>query len=342
MRAAVFYGREDVRIEDVTEGDLQPDEVRIKLSACGLCGSDVHTYNLGRPTPTAPFVLGHEFAGKVVERGPDVDSVDVGDVVAVDPIVPCGHCPTCEAGYTGICDNYALHGYSPEHDGGLAEYANVRSNLVFRLPPGVSGREGALVEPLTVGYHAVARASTTRHDTAAIFGAGPIGIAVFLNLRALGVETIVVVEPSAVRRRAIEGLGAQVVIDPVGQDVLSELKAHTEGRGPDVSFDAAGAPAAFADALAASAARGRVVVIAKHMKPAVGFSPEDIKRKELSVLGSHGHSGDEMQAVIDAMGAGKFPTDSWVEDIALEDTIAKGLLPYRAQDVTKILVTMNG
>jgi len=208
MRAAVYHGREDVRIEQVEERAIAPGSVRVAVEACGICGSDLHEYAEGpiaipadHPHPltgeTLPLTMGHEFAGTVVETGGGVDDPEVGDAVVVNPIVACGECRYCTGGRYSLCDslmNIGIHGGG----GGFAERVVVSAENAVALPEGVSFEQGALVEPLSVGLHAVRRSGLAAGDTAAVFGAGPVGLGVL--------QAAAILAPAALGRLFPRGL----------------------------------------------------------------------------------------------------------------------------------------
>jgi (R,R)-butanediol dehydrogenase/meso-butanediol dehydrogenase/diacetyl reductase len=343
MRAAVFYGKENIRVEEVPEPATERGEVKIKVAANGICGSDLHVYfgAMGgiEGGDTQPSILGHEFAGEVAEVGADVTDLRPGDAVTVEPIISCDKCPSCLAGDYNVCYNVGFYGTGQGHNGGLAEYAVVARKNVHRLPDGVSLRDGALAEPLSVAYHGVEKGQVSPGQSVAVFGAGPIGIGVYLSLRAKGVEDIFVVEPSASRRHAIQGLGAEVVLDPSDGDVVAAIKERTRGAGVDVAFEAAGAPSSFTAALGATRRLGRVVIVAIHEKP-VDFSPLHLIFTEQVITGVLAYKND-FEPVLRLMAEGKFPTTGWVDLIALDDVVDQGFLALRAARANKVLVALT-
>src|SRR5262249_53147336 len=203
MKAALYYGTEDIRIEEVDEPEAEAGQVKVRVAYNGLCGSDVHEYFDGarsipvEPHPLtgarAPLILGHEAAGYVVDVGPGVADLHEGDLVAVEPTVSCGACRYCLSGQYNMCPKLAFHGLSTG-GGGLAEYTVVDRAMVHPVPTGVSALEAALVEPLAVAAHGVARSGLRAGQQAVVLGGGPIGIALYLTVRSQDVA-VVVVEP---------------------------------------------------------------------------------------------------------------------------------------------------
>jgi (R,R)-butanediol dehydrogenase/meso-butanediol dehydrogenase/diacetyl reductase len=349
MRAIVYHGREDVRFEEIPEPSPKPGEVKLRVLYNGICGSDLHEYYHGplasRTTPHPltgvqnPVVLGHEFSGTVVELGKGVDDLNMGDLIAVEPIQTCGRCAWCRAGQYNHCPLGAIHGYNRE-GGGLAEFTVVPRSMAHKLPQGVTARHGALVEPMAVSYHAVARAQAKPGQTVVIHGAGPIGVGALLSLKAIGDIRVIISEPSPERRATVSRLGADQVLDPKNQNVVEAIRNLTDGRGADASIDAAGIPAAFKAAMASTAALGTLVVVAMHME-AFSFNPIMLLAGEVNVTGSRTYC-NEFPKVMDLMARGAYPLDGWVSTIPFDGFILQGVVPLNHQQAMKIMVDVAG
>jgi len=347
MRAAVFHKAQDLRVQDVTEPSPGPGQVKLRNAFSGICGSDLHMYfapestglDFSRPHPLTgselPQILGHEFSGTVVELGEGVSTVSVGDRVAVYPIYACGTCAACRRGAQNACRTIGFHGLS-SHGGGMAEFTTVDAAKLHVLPENVSLELGALVEPMAVAWHAVERSRVAAGQTALIVGAGPIGIGLWFALRAHGVETIVVSEPSAGRRAAIEKVGATHAVDPTAQDLAAAVSSATGGDGVDVAFDAAGVGPALSSALASLAPHGRAVVVAIHERP-MEFAPTSLVMPETSIEGTLAYLPQDFDAVIAAMAAGVYDTTGWVDVVPLAD-VERTILDLRAGKGMKALV----
>jgi threonine dehydrogenase-like Zn-dependent dehydrogenase len=210
---------------------------------------------------TYPLTLGHEFSGIVEEVGQGVESVKPGDRVCVQPIIYDGDCRSCVRGLVNCCDQNGFVGLSG-WGGGLSENMVVPESCVKQLPDNVSLEEGALVEPLAVGWHAVDISPYKETDSVLILGAGPIGLAVVQVLIGRGCKNIIVIEVSSKRREFASQFGAHHTIDPVNEDVVARVEELTAGLGADVGFDAAGAQPALDTAFDALRARGTLVNIA--------------------------------------------------------------------------------
>ncbi|MFF8772167.1 zinc-binding dehydrogenase [Kitasatospora sp. NPDC015120] len=331
MKAARFYGKEDLRVEEVPEPSPGPGQVKLRNAFAGICGSDLHfffypeslPFALDEPHPLTgaalPQILGHEFSGTVVEVGEGVGDVKAGDRCAVFPLaVSCGTCTACRRGLPFSCRLMASLG-SNAPGGGLSEFTVCDASQVHVLPDGVDLRTGALVEPMAVGWHAVERSGVRAGGSALVAGAGPIGIGAWFALKARGVEKVLVSEPSADRRAVMAALGARVV-DPVHEDLAAAVASFTGGEGVDVAVDAAGAGAAVTAALAGLAPGGRLVVVALH-EHAMDFQPTQLMMGETEVVGAVGYRPAEFDAVIAAMADGVYDTTGWVQELPLEDVV---------------------
>ncbi len=345
MRAIRYHGREDVRLDDIAEPSPKPGEVKLRVLYNGICGSDLHEYyhgpmmTLTRPHPLTgvqnPAVLGHEFSGEVVELGKGVSDLKVGDLIAVEPVQTCGVCHWCRAGQYNHCPTPAIHGYSRD-GGGLAEFTVVLRSMAHKLPGGVSAQHGALVEPMAVSYHAVARAQAKPGQTFVVHGGGPIGVGAFLALNAIGDIQVIISEPSPERRAILSRLGAERLLDPSGVNVVEAVLDITGGRGADASIDAAGVPAAFKAALASTAPMGYLVVVAMHMEP-FQFNALSLLAGEVNITGAKTYCND-YPAVIELMTRGAYPLDGWVITIPMEGFLDRGIVPLSHQQATKIMV----
>lgn len=346
MKAALFHAKEDLRVEDVPEPTPGPGQVKLRNAFAGICGSDLHVYytpeaaglDFDRPHPvtgsTLPQILGHEFSGTVVELGEGVTDVAVGDRVAVWPIYYCGECAACRRGMFNACQKIGFHGLS-SHGGGMAEFTTVDASKLHVLPENVDLRMGALVEPMSVAWHAVSRSGVEQGGSALIAGAGPIGIGVWFALKARGVQRVLVSEPSADRRAIISALGATVV-DPVNEDLAQAVADLTGGDGVDAAFDAAGAGPAVTSSLASLVPGGRVVVVAIHERP-MEFLPTQLVMAETEIAGALAYLPEDFDAVIEAMSRGVYDTVGWVQEVPLEGVV-DAIHALRAGAGAKILV----
>jgi len=347
MRAALFYGREDLRLTTAPEPEPGPGELKLRVHYNGICGSDLLEYYDGpvtsRSTPhpltglTNPVIMGHELCGEVVALGEGVEDLERGQLVAVEPVETCNHCIYCSAGQYNHCPLLAIQGYN--RHGGLAEYTVVKRRAAHPLASGVSPLQGALIEPLAIAWHTVNRCAVEAGQVVAIHGAGPIGAGAFLTLRRRGVEAIVV-DPSPARRAALAGLGARHLLDPRDTDVVGAIRDLTGGHGAHASIDAAGVPASFAAMLHGTRVDGTAVVVAIHHQPVV-IPPFDLLMPEVHLTGV-ALSVNAFPAVIAEMARGSYPLTGWVETIPFDAVISQGIERLRRQQGMKIVVDVAG
>ena len=344
MKAAVYYGPNKVEIADVPEPTPGPGTVKLEVGFNGICGTDLHEYYAGpifvptEPHPLThqqmPLVIGHEFSGVVTDVGEGVTGWKAGDRVAVEPIYKCGHCAPCRAGTYNICQQIGFHGLMS--DGGMAEYTVVPTSMLHKLPDNVSLQLGALVEPMSVAYHAATLGEVNDQSSALIYGAGPIGIGLWFALRGMGLTEIDVVEPSETRRKSIEALGART-LDPTAVDVPALVADRTDGNGVDAAFDAAGVAAAVESALDCVGERRPLISVAIYDKP-LPTPLINLVLRERRIQGTICYTGDDYRAVIDLMARGHYDTTGWLDTIPLSGVIEQGFEELRAGRKMKLLV----
>lgn len=239
------------------------NEVLVKLEYVGICGSDMHYYETGRIGDyivEPPFVLGHEPGGVVVEVGKDVKHLKVGDRVALEPGKTCGHCEFCREGKYNLCPDVIFFA-TPPVDGVFQEYVAHEADLCFKLPENVSTMEGALIEPLAVGFHAANQGGAHAGQTAVVFGSGCIGLVSMMALKAEGVSKVYVVDIMQKRLDKALELGATGVIHSAETDVMKEIDRLTEGRGVDLVIETAGVEATTRQAIHIARKGANIVLV---------------------------------------------------------------------------------
>ena len=261
------------------------------------------------------------FSGEVVAIGNGVSRVAPGDRVVVEPILACGQCDACLHGKYNVCDSLGFHGLSGG-GGGFADFTAVGERWVHKMPEGLSFEQGALVEPAAVALHAVRMSNLKAGGTAAVFGAGPIGLLLVEALRAAGASAIHVVELSPQRAAKALELGAKTAIDPSQDDAVARLRGLT-GGGVDVAFEVTGVPAVLQQCIDATHYEGETIIVSIWEKPA-SFHPNTVVLKERSLKGIIAYR-DIFPAVMELMVQGYFAADKLVtKRIALDDIVAKG------------------
>lgn len=351
MKAALWYEKKDVRVEEIEEPKVVKGSVKIKVKWCGICGSDLHEYlggpifiPVGQPHALSgtrgPVVLGHEFSGEIVELGEGVTKFNIGDRVIVEPIVACGKCPACMEGKYNLCSSLGFHGLCGS-GGGLAEYTVFPEDFVHKIPDEMSYEDAALVEPMAVGLHSVRMANFNTGDTALVLGAGPIGLATIECLKAAGARLIVVLQRKSIRQKYAKRAGADVVLDPNEVNIPEEVKKLTGGVGVDAAFETTGAKIGFDTGLESLKYEGTMVITSIWEKD-INFNPNVLVFTEKKIVGTLAYR-HEFPATIALMKDGRIKTEGYItKKIALDDIVEEGfgaLTGPEKKKHVKILVT---
>ncbi|MBM7834860.1 2,3-butanediol dehydrogenase [Clostridium sardiniense] len=351
MKAALWYDKKDVRVEDIEEPKVTKDGVKIKVKWCGICGSDLHEYlggpifiPVGTPHPlsknVAPVVLGHECSGEVVEIGEDVTKFKIGDRVVIEPIVACGKCPACKEGKYNLCTSLGFHGLCGS-GGGLAEYTVFPEEFIHKIPDDISYEQAALIEPMAVALHSIRIANFKVGDTALVLGSGPIGLATIELLKAAGAKLIVVLQRKSIRQEYAKRAGADLVLDPNEVDIAEEVKKVTGGLGVDVAFETTGAKIGFDTGINSLKFEGTMVITSIWEKE-VSFNPNSLVFSEKKIVGTLAYR-HEFPATIALMSDGRVKAEGYItKKIALDDIVEEGfgtLTGPEKKKHVKILVT---
>ncbi|XP_012938337.1 sorbitol dehydrogenase [Aplysia californica] len=302
-----LYGIKDLRLEDKPIQEPGPGEVQISIRSVGICGSDVSYWQQGRIgdyVVTTPMVMGHEPSGVVTKLGQGVTHLSVGDRVAIEPNQPCGNCGLCKNGRYNLCEKLKYLATPPTH-GCLARYYCHPANFVYKLPDNVSFDEGALVQPLALGFYACQRGNVSVGNYVLVCGAGPLGMAVVLAAKARGVAKICVTDISQERLDYIKRIGADVTVT-VGKEkprVTSSRVVEALGREADVSIECSGHYTSSSNAIYSTRATGTVVQIG-FGGPTVEIPLVIATLKELDIRGM-ARFANNYETVIEAMATGK-------------------------------------
>jgi (R,R)-butanediol dehydrogenase/meso-butanediol dehydrogenase/diacetyl reductase len=312
MKAAVFHElHKPLVVESV--GDPQPsgDEVLIRVGRCGICGSDLHMTDEPAFGIRSGAVLGHEFAGEIVELGRDAAGLNIGDRVAVAPLRGCGRCPSCVAGEPAWCQAMMLQG------GGYAEFALATERQCRRLPSTTSLEDGALVEPLAVALHGVALSGLAAGARVLVLGAGPIGLGVAFWARRRGAAKVAVLDLTALQSELAHVMGASSFVT-VDDDAVSKVSTALGGA-PDIVFECVGRPGIIAQALEHLRPRGTIVMLGL-CTALDSFVPFRAVSKEARLVTSAFFNMGEYQAALDALDGGQAPPHAMItETVALSE-----------------------
>ncbi len=316
MKAIVLEGAGSAAATDVAGPRAGDGEVLLQVRMVGLCGSDLNSYRGRNPLVSYPRIPGHEISATVVDPGGQKDW-PAGTDVTLSPYFGCGRCASCQRGRPNACRDNETMGV--QRDGALTEFVAVPASKLFRA--NLSLKELCLVEPLTVGFHAVGRGRVTAGDTVAVFGCGGVGLgaiagAAFRGARVLGVDVDDAKLEIARKAGAAEGVNSRT------SDVHEGLLELTNGRGPDVVIEAIGLPATYRAAVEEVAYTGRVVYIG-WAKEQVTFETRPFVHKELDIMGSRNAMPEDFREVIRMLEAKRFPVDAAVTHmVAFEETPA--------------------
>lgn len=336
MRAARFYGPGDIRVEDVPIPTAKANQVTVDVNWCGICGSDLHEYIDGpivlptaeKPHPATgqhiPLTLGHELCGRV-RNPPGNSKFRDGDAVIVDPRVVCRRCAACRDQKSHCCENLAYVGGSVE-SGGFGETVVISEEKLLKLPDEIPIDHAAVIEPLAVVWHAIKGVgiSEWRGRDVLVIGGGPIGFALLLCLRAVGANQVIVSEPTSARRAQIAEF-TERVLNPAQDDVVARCQELTGGKGVEVVFDCAGAPAGLDAGFKTLKHEGFYMMVAVWDKP-IPIPCWTLLQKHITLKGTlimgDGDFAEVMQLIADGRLSGyeKMITSR----IALNDIVTKG------------------
>ncbi|WP_405174909.1 NAD(P)-dependent alcohol dehydrogenase [Paenibacillus sp. FSL H8-0261] len=263
MNAAIMDEQLSISVKQIDIPVPKVNEALIKVYCIGICGSDVHYYEhgrIGRYVVKEPIILGHELAGEVVEVGKQVSNIAVGDRVAVEPGVTCGQCDYCKSGRYNLCPDVVFLA-TPPVNGAWAEYIVMPSDYLFKLPDSMSYEEGAMLEPLSVGFHAMMRGKVQPFDRVLITGLGPIGLLAGQAAKLFGVSEIYGTDVVPFRRQLAMEMGFTAALDPVKENVGQRLNELTNGFGVTLVVESSGNARAMADTIKWVRRGGRIVFV---------------------------------------------------------------------------------
>jgi 2-desacetyl-2-hydroxyethyl bacteriochlorophyllide A dehydrogenase len=284
MKAAVLEDVKKLIVKDIPKPELKPNEILIKVAACGICGTDVKLFE-GKYSANTPVVLGHEYAGEVVETGNEVSNISAGDRVVPDPNESCGVCTWCRTGNPCFCSNLAAYGVL--RDGGFAEYAKVTEKGAYKIPAKLDYESASFTEPVSCAVHCIDRADIKTGETVLIIGGGAMGQIILQLARSAGAGRVIMVTRSGWKLELAQKYGATHVINAKKENVVKKTMDITGGLGADTVIEAVGSPETIEQSLSLAKRIGKIVIF--------GFTPEgiearfvpfDVLSKELTIMGS--------------------------------------------------------
>ena len=324
MQALVWTAPETMEMQEQPDPAPVADEVVIRVAFAGICGSELSGFLGHNALRTPPLVMGHEFAGEIVEVGREVTCFKAGDAVTVNPLTYCGQCRTCRMGLTQLCPERVLVG--AHRPGAFAEYVSIPAFVTHKLPDGMSLRSGALTEPVGVGVRIGRLAGDVAGESALIIGAGPIGLLALQALRLAGAERIFIADLDP-ERLAMGGELGGITISPPGAgtggsdggaDVVETVKEATGGDGVAVSVDAVGTGGTRSQCVAATRNAGILILSGLHEETSP-MPAAAIIRQELTVRGSFAYGAADFADGLEQLHAGHYRLDPWIVEAPLAE-----------------------
>jgi (R,R)-butanediol dehydrogenase / meso-butanediol dehydrogenase / diacetyl reductase len=319
MKAAFYAGNRTIQLGECRPLDPGPGQVQIRVSHCGVCGTDLHIFHGAMDKRVKmPAILGHEMSGVITAAGPGVSDWREGDRVTVMPLDPCGACPACNAGHSHICQKLNFIGI--DSPGAFQSLWTVAAKTLLRLPPELSLAHGALVEPLAVACHDVRLAEIRPGEHVVVIGGGPIGMLVALVARHAG-GNVVVAEVNPFRVALAKRLGLEAV-NPKETDAVRFIEDRTGGAGADAVFEVSGSKAGVAVMPHLLRTRGRMVVVAIFAQP-VEIDLFRVFWRELKLIGVRVYEREDFAKAIKLAASGELPLDALITETTSLDGLGE-------------------
>lgn len=339
MKAAVYHGPGDLRVEEVPVRKLKDNEVKIQVKYCGICGTDIHIFHGdgGCCDVTPPLVPGHEFSGVVAEVGSKVKTVKVGDRVTGDPNDMCGECYFCKNGMQHFCKNNI--GIGTTVDGGFAEYVIMREKQVYKVSDELSFIEAAMAEPISCCLHGIDLCNIKAGDTVLVIGGGPIGMIMMQLAKNAGASKVIMSEPVEEKREQALKLGATKTIDPLHEDVEAVLAEYCENV--NVVIECVGNVHTQADAVR-FAGKGATIMYFGLAAPEESFPirPDDIFKKELHITSSY-INPYSFERAIQILESGTVELESLITNVVPLDDIADVFTKPEYRRTGKVMIQIS-
>lgn len=315
MKAAVFYGKHDLRIEDIDIPKAKNDEVVVKVMACGICGTDIHIYEGDEGAAATPSgtVLGHEFAGIVTEIGKNVQNINVGDRVCIDPNKLCGSCYYCKSAIGHFCEN--IIGIGTTVNGGFEQYCTVPQSQIYKIPDTTSFEEAAMSEPVSCCMHGIDLCDIKTDDTVAVIGCGMIGLIMLQLAKRAGAAKIVAIEPDKEKLILAKELGAQILINPIEEDAKTVLEQNGINRVTKV-IECVGRTNTMEQAIGLAGKKSIVMFFGLTAPDdTISVKPFEIFKKEIEIKASYINPYTQQRAV-EMIGEKRIDVKSMIYEVA--------------------------
>ncbi len=331
MLAAQYLGPGRIEAEKVPLPAIGDEEALLQVEACGFCGSDINIVAGTHPRAKAPLTVGHELSGRIAQIRSAGSAFAVGDRVTVYPLISCGICHACTHGNPHVCRQLRLFGF--DVDGGMAEFVKLPVASLMKLPANMPAHIGAIIEPLAVAVHGVARTSLEDVNVAAVLGAGPIGLLTALVAQARGVPHVLISDVLPSRLELAESLGLRAV--EAGDDLRASVMQLSGANGADVLFECAGHPSSAREMTALVRSRGVIVNLGVFKKP-VEVDMQAVNFKEIDIIGSRVYERKDFQAAIDL--AMQLPLDPIVSHTFSLQDVTLAFRQFLSGEVCKVLI----
>ncbi len=347
MKAAIYHGKEDIRVTDVPMPVAGEGEILVKVHSCAVCGADLRTYKHGHKSIAEGRTLGHEFCGEIVENNSN-NGYAIGERIVMYIVMPCGQCRYCKAGIDNMCTERTTLSY--QHNGAFAEYVvipkkAVEAGQIYRVPEHISSDAAALSEPLGCVLNAHSRLNVTSADRVAVVGAGPIGIMHALIAKMNGAESVMLLEMSEERLEIAKKFGFDHYIQVTAEKTHHQAVMNaTDGFGADVVIVACSVAAAQADALELAGKRGRIEFFGGLPKdnPFTTINGNLIHYKELTISGSFSEKRSDFEKAQELIMSGAFPAEDLITHRVPLDDVCSAFDMMTAGSSLKVCVNPHG
>lgn len=334
MKAVIFEGEGKYSIKDVPEPKIEkPTDALLEVLAASICGTDLHILEVPPGHPATPgVILGHEYVGRVIEVGSEVQNLRPGDHVVVDPNITCGFCDYCRLGLPNMCENMTTLGIFI--NGGFAKYNVAPAKQLYKISKDLPIEEAIFAEPLSCVLNATRKIALHPGESAVVLGAGPIGLYFTMLLKSAGGYPVIVSEPHPFRRSKALEVGADIVVNPKEEDLREKVFKATK-LGADVVVDAVGV--LLEDALKVVRRGGRVLLFGQNAQYVNKIRQNDITRNEITVMGSY-IANRTFPMVVKVLEAGLLPLTKLITDRIKISEFEKGLAKMREGNAIEVMV----
>jgi len=325
MKAVVYHAPKDIRVESVPVPTAGDDEIRVKVDACAVCGTDLKSRLHGNPKIAPHTIIGHEFSGLVDTVGANVEGFAIGDRITMATSISCGECAYCARGWTNLCVDMGAMGF--KYPGGMAEYTVIparalRNGHVIKVPEGVAAEHAALGEPVSCAVNSMENCNLQKGDVVVVIGAGPMGILNAAVAKGSGASKIILAEINPARLKQAEGFGFDLLVNPAEEDLTEIVKRETDGLGADIVVVAAPAAKPQEDALGMVRKRGTVCLFASLPvgKNMLSIDSRPLHYNELRVVGTSDSTPTHVAQGVALIASGALPAEKIATHIMpLED-----------------------